>query len=134
MTFVLGVLLALVAIAAVFNTLVLNTRERTQDTGILRALGMSPGATVVMVTTAAAVLGMIGGIVGMPSGMAFHHGILAAVSQVVGNDLPSEVYDVFNPVMLPLLATAGILIAVLGGLVPGWWASRLRVADVLRAE
>jgi putative ABC transport system permease protein len=134
MTFVLGVLLALVAIAAVFNTLVLNTRERTQDTAILRALGMSPGATVVMVTTAAAVLGMIGGIVGMPAGMAFHHGILAAVSQVVGNDLPSEVYEVFNPVMLPLLATAGILIAVLGGLVPGWWASRLRVADVLRAE
>src|SRR2546427_791192 len=122
------------AIRSVFNTLVLNTRERTQDTAILRALGMSPGATVVMVTTAAAVLGVVGGILGMPAGMAFHHGILAAVSQVVGNDLPSEVYDVFNPAMLPLLAAAGVLIAVLGGLVPGRWASRLRVAVVLHAE
>ena len=134
MTFLLGLLLALVAVAAVFNTLVLNTRERTQDTAILRALGMSPGATVLMVTSAAAVLGIVGGLLGVPAGMGFHHGILAAVSQVVGNDLPAEVYDVFNPVMLPLLAAAGVLIAVLGGLIPGRWASRLRVADVLHAE
>ena len=87
-----------------------------------------------MVTTAAAVLGIVGGILGMPAGMAFHHGILAAVSQVVGNDLPSEVYDVFNPVVLPPLVGAGVVIAVLGGLVPGRWASRLRVADALHAE
>ena len=59
---------------------------------------------------------------------------LALKAQVVGNDLPSEVYDVFNPVVLPPLVGAGVVIAVLGGLVPGRWASRLRVADALHAE
>jgi putative ABC transport system permease protein len=73
---VLALVLTLIAVAAVFNTMLLNTRERMRDTAILKAVGMGPGQTVVMVVTSAAILGLIGAIFGIPIGVELHSLIL----------------------------------------------------------
>ncbi|MFC7479075.1 FtsX-like permease family protein [Luedemannella flava] len=39
----LTVLLSVVAALGVFNTVVLNTRERVHEIGVLKAIGMTPG-------------------------------------------------------------------------------------------
>jgi putative ABC transport system permease protein len=48
--------------------------------------------------------------------------------------LPDELIAVFDPVGLALLAVAGLVIAIVGALVPAGWAARSLPARSLRAE
>ena len=40
----------------------------------------------------------------------------------------------YNPLILPVLALAGVVVAAIGAALPAWMASRQPVADALRAE
>jgi putative ABC transport system permease protein len=131
---VLALVLAAIALAAVFNTALLNTRERVRDTAILKAVGMAPGQTIVMVATSAAVLGLIGGVLGIPIGIWLHDAILQIMASQVGNDIPLGQFQVFTPAILVGLVLAGIAVAMVGAYLPARWAARLPVADVLHAE
>jgi putative ABC transport system permease protein len=131
---ILALVLAAIAIAAVFNTVLLNTRERVQDTAILKAVGMAPGQTVAMVATSAAVLGLLGGVLGIPIGVWLHNTILQTMATQVGNDISPIRYQVFSPVILIGLALAGVIVAIIGAYIPARWAARAGVADVLHAE
>lgn len=131
---VLALVLAAIALAAVFNTVLLNTRERARDTAILRSVGMAPGQTIVMVATSAAVLGLIGGALGFPIGVALHEMILQIMAGQVGNDISPVQYQVYGPVTFAALLLAGIGVAVLGAYLPARWAARTAVADILHAE
>lgn len=126
----------LVAIAAigVFNTVLLNTRERIWDTALLKALGMTPGQVLVMVATSAGVLGLVGGLLGVPAGIALLDRLLEVMGNLIGFDAPSLGVQSFERFMLPLFALAGVAVAVIGALVPGRWAARTAVAQVLRSE
>src|SRR5260370_3249987 len=53
---VIAAVLALIGIGGVFNTLLLNTRERIRDTATLKTLGMSPPQVIVMVAASAGLL------------------------------------------------------------------------------
>jgi putative ABC transport system permease protein len=41
-----------IAVAGIFNTLLLNSRERVRDTAMLKAIGMSPRQVMLMVAAA----------------------------------------------------------------------------------
>ncbi|MBV9281623.1 MAG: ABC transporter permease, partial [Chloroflexi bacterium] len=131
---VLALVLAAIAMAAVFNTVLLNTRERVRDTAILKAVGMAPAQTVAMVATSAGVLGLLGGIVGIPIGVELHGVILQAMAGQIGNDISPIHYQVYGPPILVGLALAGVAVAVVGALLPARWAARTPVAKVLHAE
>jgi putative ABC transport system permease protein len=51
-----------------------------------------------------------------------------------GYNLPASILDVFGPVELVLFGLGGIVIAVLGALLPAGWAARTRTATALRTE
>ena len=51
-----------------------------------------------------------------------------------GNITPSAFYDVFAPWELIAIPLAGIVVAVLAALLPGRWAARTNVIEVLHAE
>ena len=131
---VLAILLGVIGIAAVFNSVLLTAHERVRDTAILKALGMSPGQVMAMVMASAAVLGIIAGVIGVPVGVALHRLVIQAVGQVIGNDMPPEAFDVFNPFLLPWLGLAGLLVAMIGGALPARWAGRLPTVAVLHTE
>ena len=61
--FAIAAVIALIAVAGIFNTLLLNTRERMRDTATLKALGMSPRQVIGMVAASAAFLALVGGFV-----------------------------------------------------------------------
>lgn len=42
-----------------FNTVLLNTRERVHEIGVLKAIGMTPGQTQAMIVSAMAAVGVI---------------------------------------------------------------------------
>ena len=133
---VLALVLAAIAIAGVFNTVLLTTRERTQDIATLKALGMSPGQVAGMVTSSACVLGLVGGILGIPVGIWLHRALLDIATSTVGDPFPASFYqDTFNnPAILLLLALGGIVAALLGAALPARVAARRSVVEVLRAE
>ncbi len=66
--FGIAAVVALIAVAGVFNTLLLSTRERVRDTATLKTLGMSPRQVIGMVATSAGFLALLGGVVAVPAG------------------------------------------------------------------
>jgi putative ABC transport system permease protein len=131
----LAFVLVAIAIAGVFNTVVLNTREKARDLAILKALGMSPRQVVMMILTSVAVLGLGGVVAGIPAGIGLHRHILELMGQIAAaTAIPDQFYAVFGLSLLVALAAAGIVIALAGAFLPSEWAARSRVADVLQTE
>jgi putative ABC transport system permease protein len=131
---VLTLLLGTVAALGVFNTVVLNTRERRRDLGMLKSIGMTPRQVTVMMVTSMAALGVAGGLLGVPLGIGAHHLIVPAMTDAVGIGLPTAMMDVWHAATLTLLVLAGVAIAVLGALIPARSAARLTIAQVLHNE
>ncbi|MET7423935.1 ABC transporter permease [Dactylosporangium sp. NPDC005555] len=130
----LSLMLGTVAALSVFNTVVLNVRERRRDLGMLKSIGMTPRQVVVMTVTSMAALGLAGGLIGVPAGVVAHRVVLPMTSAAAKVDLPTAMLHVWHPTTLLLLTCAGILIAVLGALIPARAAARLTIAEVLHTE
>jgi len=131
---VLAGVLVLIGIGGVFNTLLLNTRERLHDTATLKAVGMSPGQVMVMVAASAALLALVGGLLAVPGGLVLNHVLNDVISTSTGNDTPPGAYDVFNPLELVAIPLLGVAVAVAAALIPGRWAARTNVVEVLHSE
>ncbi|MFF3912155.1 FtsX-like permease family protein [Streptomyces sp. NPDC001852] len=130
----LTLLLALVASLGVFNTAVLNTHDRRRDLGMLKSIGMTPCQVTVMTVTSMAVLGVLGSVLGVPLGIAAYEVVVPRMAAGVDITLPSYMTDVWHAPQLAELALAGLVIAVVGALVPARRAARLTVAEVLHNE
>jgi putative ABC transport system permease protein len=134
MAAMLTLMLVAVAGLGVLNSVVLDTRERVHDLGVCKAIGMSPRQTVIMVLTSVAGLGLVGGIIGVPAGVALHDYILPVMGQAAGTRLTPRIEAVYHAVELVLLGLAGVAIAVLGAALPAGWAAKARTATALRTE
>ncbi|WP_232838535.1 FtsX-like permease family protein [Streptomyces geranii] len=134
MAALLTLMLVSVAGMGVLNSVVLDTRERVHDLGVCKALGMSPRQTVSLVLASVTGIGVLGGLIGVPTGFALHGVVLPLMGHAAGTDLPPSVLNVYTPWQLPLLALAGLTIALLGALLPATWAARTRTATALRTE
>ncbi len=130
----LGVLLALVAALGVLNTVALNVLERRRDLGMLKSIGMTPRQVVAMVVTSMAALGLLGGLLGLPLGVLTHRLVIPMVSTAAHVRLPDSVMAVWSPLVLTLLVLTGVVIAVVGALLPARSAARLTIAQVLHNE
>ncbi|GHD45727.1 hypothetical protein GCM10010317_020560 [Streptomyces mirabilis] len=95
---------------------------------------MTPRQTVVMVVTSVVMTGLGGGAVGVPLDSALHGWIRPAMGHSARLNLPESVIAVYRTPELVLLALGGLLIAVLGTLLPAGWAARTRSAVALRTE
>jgi putative ABC transport system permease protein len=134
LTTLLSLMLVTVAALGVLNTVVLETRERVHDLGIHKALGMAPRQTIAMVIASVTVAGLAGGAIGTPAGVFLQRMIVTEMGRGAGYRLPASILDVFGPVELVLFGLGGIVIAVLGALLPAGWAARTRTATALRTE
>lgn len=134
MAVLLTLMLVSVAGLGVLNSVVLDTRERIHDLGVCKAIGMSPRQTMSLVLSSVAAIGVIGGLIGVPAGYALHSLVMPVMGRAVGTSLPSPVLDVYEPAQLLLLGLGGVVIAVLGALIPAGWAARARTATALRTE
>ncbi|GAB4055243.1 ABC transporter permease [Catellatospora paridis] len=130
----LTLLLSVVAALGVLNTVVLTTRERIHEIGVLKALGMTPRQTRIMIITSMVGLGLLAGVIAVPLGIALHHAVIPIMGEAASTALPQSAMEVYQPAVLVLLGGAGIVLAVLGALLPAGWAARTRVATALRAE
>lgn len=134
LTTLLTLMLITVAALGVLNMVVLETRERVHDLGVHKALGMTPRQTIAMVIASVVVTGLVGGAIGAPVGVMLQKTILGEMGRVTGFNLPASVIDIYTPAELMLFGLGGLVIAVLGALLPAGWAARTRTATALRTE
>jgi putative ABC transport system permease protein len=134
LTTFLTLMLLTVAALGVLNMVVLETRERVHDLGVHKALGMTPRQTVTMVIASVVVTGLIGGAIGAPAGVILQRTIVTSMGRSAGFTLPDSVIDIYHPTELVLFGLAGLVIAVLGALLPAGWAARTRTTTALRTE
>ena len=132
--FAIAAVLALIAGGSIFNTMLLNTRERVRDTATLKALGMSPRQVIGMVVATAAFLAVIGGLAAVPAGIGLNRLLFDIVGSVGGDDVPPAAYGAFAPWELVAIPLAGVAVALAAALLPGRWAARANVVEALHAE
>ena len=127
-------MLTAVAALGVLSMVVQDTRERVHDLGIFKALGMTPKQTIAMVLTSVTLTGLIAGLIGVPIGVVVEKATQGPMGHAIGRHLPPNVTHVYTAgLLLPLLA-AGVVIALLGAVLPASWAARSRTATALRTE
>jgi putative ABC transport system permease protein len=106
---------------------------RKREIATLRALGFGAGAVVVSVLAEAALLAVLGGLVGAGAAWALFDGYRAAT---LNWDTFSQVTFAFD--VTPSLLVQGTILALvlglLGGLLPALRAARLPVTAALREE
>jgi putative ABC transport system permease protein len=130
----LTLMLALVAALGVLNTVILDTRERVHDLGVFKAIGMTPRQTVAMVVCSVAGPGLVAGILAVPAGVALQHYVLPVMASAANLGVPASILNVYHGPEYAALALAGVVIAMLGALLPAIWAARGRTAVALHAE
>lgn len=128
---VFTVLLSIVAALGVFNTVLLGVRERRRDLGMLKSIGMTPRQVVAMTLTSVAGVGAVGGLLGVPLGLIAHRLVVDNVGVVT---FPESMKAVWDAPLVTGLLLAGVVIAVLGALVPARSAARMTIASALHTE
>jgi putative ABC transport system permease protein len=127
---VLALIAMLVGFMGIVNTLTMNVMERTQEIGMLRAVGMTRGQVVRMVLSEAALMGLIGGLMGLIFGVILSRLFLTAMTSMSGYRITY---------MLPLgNVLAALVIAFLtsqaAALLPTLRAARIRILEAIQYE
>jgi putative ABC transport system permease protein len=116
-----------VAGVAIFNVMLMSTRERRGEIGVLRAVGVQRDEVLRTLVVEAALLGVLGGFVGI---------VLSALAAVaLGRFTRVEfdvVFDPSNGGFLVLAFVFGVVVALASGLYPAWKAANEHPVDALR--
>jgi putative ABC transport system permease protein len=78
--------------------------------------------------------GLLAGLIAVPAGIALHRVVLPAMASSANLGLPASYLAVYRGWELVVLALAGVVIAVLGALLPAAWAARMPTASALHTE
>jgi lipoprotein-releasing system permease protein len=141
------IILTLIIAVAAFNmvsTLVMTVTDKQADIAILRTIGASPRSVMKIFVIQGAVIGAIGTIVGMGSGVlvALNIDVIAPfIERLLGIQfLPADIYLINT---LPsdlrwpdvwLIGALAFALSFLATLYPSWWAARVKPAEALRYE
>ena len=121
-----SLLAVLVGVLGVMNTMLMTVFERAHEISILLAIGWKRSRIVRMILCESALLGLLGGIVGV---------LLGAVAVKILQATPA-IRGLLEPdLSLGLLGIAVVIavcVGVISGLYPAWHSSRLAPASVLR--
>lgn len=127
----LAVIFSVGAVVGAMITMFGTVASRTGEIGTLRALGYRRGAVMVAFLGEALLLSLVGGIMGV---------VAASFMQAV--DVSTTNFATFSELafqfqMTPRIVLQSLLFALLmglvGGFIPAWRASRLKIVDCLRA-
>lgn len=119
----------LVAVLGVVNTLAMSVFERSQEIGMLRAIGLDRRGVKRMVRLESLVISLFGGVLGIGLGVFFGW----AAGELVGSRMAT--YELILPWgrMAVFLLLAGV-VGVLAALWPARRAARLNVLQAIKAE
>ncbi len=129
-TIILSVALISVVVGglSVINTMTISVAERTREIGIKRAIGASRGRIMRELLSEAAIIGLVGGLLGLASGAVFVYG----ANQV--GEASGTVLFLLTPGMAILAVVFSTALGTVAGALPAWNASGLDPIEALRYE
>ena len=127
---IVSVVILLIMMLVLGNTIAMGVRERTNEYGVLKALGFSSGHIAMFVVVESMVIAIAGGALGLAIAYPF-------IQLALGRFLEENMGNIFPYFRLPpSVAVAAVVLALTLGLLaaalPAFNASRLRVVDALR--
>jgi len=127
-----GVLAVLTSVFGIINTQYISVLERTQQIGLMKALGMRRRDIGRLFKLEAAWIGFIGGVIG---------GGLAVVFGLIANPLISDALNIgkvsliiFDPLSVISVVAGLVIVSVVSGILPARKAAKLNPIDALRTE
>jgi putative ABC transport system permease protein len=120
----------LVAVLGVINTLLMNVLERRREIGMLRSLGMTRGQVVRLILSESAMMGLLGGALGLLLGLWMLRFVLDSSVSMSGYNL-LYVFPLQAIVTCVIIALA---VPPLAGLWPAWQGARANIVEALRSE
>lgn len=113
---------------SVINTMAMSVAERTREIGIKRAIGGSRGRIIRELVAEAAVIGFIGGLIGLGLGA-----VVVVLANEAGRNSGTILFDLTPGTAIFAVGFSTIL-GMLAGVIPAWSAARLDPVAALRYE
>jgi putative ABC transport system permease protein len=113
---------------SVINTMAMSVAERTREIGIKRAIGGSRARIIRELVAEAAVIGLIGGLVGLALGAT-----VVVVANEIGRASGNVLFDL-TPATAAFAVGFSTILGMLAGIIPAWTAARLDPVSALRYE
>ena len=144
MMFIILLLIVAVASFNIVSTLVMAVTDKEADIAILRTLGAAPRSIMAIFMIQGAVIGVIGTLLGLVSGVLIAlniETIVPAIERLFHTQFLAK--DVYYISELPsklewsdvgVIGTVSLLLSLLATLYPSWRASRTHPAEALRYE
>jgi len=110
------------------NTLFMSVFERTREIGLLRALGWRRWRVLGLILGESVTLALLGGLVGIGLGVAAVFAISRSASWL------SMLGTHFTPELVVRALVTVVVLGLVGGAYPAWWASRLLPLEALHYE
>ena len=140
---VIEAMIVFIAALAIFNTMTMAVLERSNEIGVMRAMGLTARGTVGLFLVESMVIGHAGGVVGTAIGSVGGYfletrGINLGEELVekMGEAFPvqSTFYGDLTPGIMATAVGFGLLIAVLGALLPALRAAHIQPVTAMRAR
>jgi putative ABC transport system permease protein len=127
---VMALISIVVGSLGVINTLTMSVIERTREIGMLRAIGTTRGQIVKMVLAEAGLMGVIGGILGLATGVILARILFIGMTTMSGYELtfnlPSD--------GLAISFIVALVVSQLAAIPPALRAARVRIIEALQYE
>ncbi|MEA1964786.1 MAG: FtsX-like permease family protein [Candidatus Aerophobetes bacterium] len=123
----------LIGIVGIVNNVILSALERTEEIGMMKALGMREMEIVLVFVVEATGIGIIGGLAGCLLGAAgvgwlvkygFDLTYLGGDMSQYGIPILNKIYGVWNFSTFGFLFILGVIVALLSSIAPALWAAR----------
>jgi putative ABC transport system permease protein len=118
----------LVGSIGIMNIMLVSVTERTREIGVRKAIGAKRRDILLQFLIEATVLSLVGGAVGITSGIVVSEGISWLVSSM---DIGFSITAVVSPYIVILAVSVSVIIGLISGLYPAWRAARLNPIDAL---
>ncbi len=125
-----AVLAAIIGGLAVVNTMIMSVSERTPEIGLKKAIGATNGNIIGEFLMEAAVIGLLGGVIGFLMGWGVAGLLNLGATEALGG---AEIFKV-TPRLAAIAIGFAVFLGVFAGLLPAWGASRLDPVVALREE
>lgn len=116
------------AFVIVLNTLLMSVSERTQEIGLLSAIGWQASRIITMVVVEGLLMAAAGAVLGVGFGMLGLRWMMS--HRQIGALVQPEV----TPMLIAEAVALACLIGALGGIYPAWRATRQRPVRLLRSD
>jgi putative ABC transport system permease protein len=127
---VLAIIAMMVGFFGITNTVTMNVLERTRELGMLRGVGMTRVQLITMILAEAALMGIIGGLLGILFGIVLSRVFMLSMTAMSGYKL-AYILPV-QRVILALLIS--LIVSQFAAFLPSLRAARYRILDAIQYE